>query len=100
MISLILLLQADSDIQSAYNRYEEYQSGRGELFLRQVDLALGLLKRQPYAGRIYGGQHRRILVHGFPFGIFYQASPTRIIVVAVVDLRHDPELIRKKLGLQ
>lgn len=27
MIDLILLLQADKDIQSAYERYENYQSG-------------------------------------------------------------------------
>ena len=29
MTDLILLLQADHDIQAAFNRYEEFQAGRG-----------------------------------------------------------------------
>lgn len=33
MKELILLLKADVDIQAAFERYEEYQEGRGELFL-------------------------------------------------------------------
>ncbi len=33
MIDLLLLLQADLDIQAAFNRYEDYQTGRGELFI-------------------------------------------------------------------
>jgi len=31
MIDLILLLQADRDIQTAFERYEDYQEGRGEV---------------------------------------------------------------------
>lgn len=31
MTDLVLLLQADVDIQSAFERYEDYQDGRGEI---------------------------------------------------------------------
>jgi hypothetical protein len=72
MTSLILLFQADSDVQSAFNRYEEIQPGLGEVFLRQLDLAFGILKRNPELGRVYGGKYRRLLIHGFPYGVFYQ----------------------------
>ena len=37
MTDLILLLQADQDIQTAFNRYEEFQAGRGEVFMRHMD---------------------------------------------------------------
>jgi len=33
MIDLILLLEAEQDIQRAFNRYEEFQPGRGELLV-------------------------------------------------------------------
>lgn len=99
MINLILLLQADSDIQSAFDRYEEIQSGRGEVFLRQLDIALGFLRRNPQIGRVYGGRYRRLLIRGFPYGVFYQSQATRIVVAAVIDLRQDPATIRRKLGL-
>lgn len=36
MKDLILLWQADSDIQSAYNRYEEFQEGRGALLRKHL----------------------------------------------------------------
>jgi plasmid stabilization system protein ParE len=99
MISLVLLLQADSDIPSAYNRYEDIQPGRSELFMRQVDMAFGLLRNNPQIGKRYTKSYRRCLIRASPYGIFYEAQPTRIIVGAVIDLRSDPETIRRKLGL-
>lgn len=97
MIELILLLQADSEIQGAFNRYEEIQSGRGEVFLRQLDLAFGIVRRNPEIGSKYGMNYRRILVRGFPYGVFYQVQPARIIVAAVLDLRQSPDRLRKRL---
>jgi plasmid stabilization system protein ParE len=98
MIDLILLLQADLDIQAAFARYEDYQAGRGEVFLRHLDAALALLRQHPELAPVYEGTYRRMLVRDFPYGMFYQALPTRIVVVAVMDLRQDPQSIRRKLG--
>ena len=47
MKELILLLQADIDIQLAYERYENFQAGRGVLFMKQLEIVLDLLKRNP-----------------------------------------------------
>jgi len=96
-MELILLLQADVDIQAAFDRYEEYQTGRGELFMRHLDAALGLLRRQPEIAPVYRFPYRRKLIREFPYGIFYQAQPTRLVVVAVLDLRQDPLAIHRKL---
>ncbi|HEY6225890.1 MAG TPA: type II toxin-antitoxin system RelE/ParE family toxin [Verrucomicrobiae bacterium] len=98
MKELILLWQADSDIQAAFNRYQEYQAGRGEVFIRHLDLAFELLRQNPEIGPVYEGPYRRLLLHDFPYGIFYQVQPTRIIIAAVADLRQDPQMIRKKLS--
>ena len=98
MTELILLLQADSDIQSAFERYENYQSGRGEVFLHQLEIALTLLRHHPEIAPVYSGPYRRMLIRDFPYGIFYQRQPTRLIVAAIMDLRQDPKTIRKKLS--
>jgi toxin ParE1/3/4 len=98
MTELILLLEADSDIQSAFNRYEEIQLDRGTLFIRQLDLALGFIRRHPKIGSKYGKRYRRMLIRGFPYGVFYDVQPTRIIVAAVLDLRQSPEAVRRRLG--
>src|SRR6266705_1000931 len=97
MIDLILLLQADLDIQAAFGRYEDYQSGRGEIFMRQLDAALSVLREHPEIAPVYAGPYRRMLIRDFPYGIFYQAQPTRIVIAAVMDLRQDPRAIRRKL---
>jgi plasmid stabilization system protein ParE len=99
MIELILLLQADLDIQSAFDRYEDFQEGRGGVFVRQLDAALTLLRVHPEIAPVYGGPYRRLLVRDFPYGIFYQVQPARVIVAAIIDLRQDPEAIRRKLRL-
>jgi hypothetical protein len=40
---------------------------------------------------------RRLLVQGFPFGIFYTLEGRRIIVSGVMDLRQDPKVIARRL---
>jgi len=97
MTELILLLQADLDIQSAFDRYENYQAGRGEVFIRQLDLAFTLLRQYPEIAPVYAGLYRRMLIRDFPYGIFYQFQPKRLIIAAVMDLRQKPEKIRKQL---
>src|SRR3954463_9269119 len=74
MRELILLLQADQDIQSAFNRYEDFQSGRGELFMLQVDACLTLLRSHPEIAPIYSKPYCRALVRGFPYGVFTRSN--------------------------
>jgi hypothetical protein len=38
-----------------------------------------------------------MLIRDFPYGIFYEAQPARIVVGAIMDLRQDPEAIRRKV---
>lgn len=99
MSELILLLRADADIQVAFERYEEWQEGRGVVFLRHLDAAFELLRAHPEIAPVFKHGHRRLLVAGFPFGIFYSIEGNRIVVAGVSDLRQDPEAILRRLGL-
>ena len=97
MTEIIFLLQADLDIQAAFNRYEDHQEGRGEVFMRQLDAAVTLIRQHPEIAPIYAGQYRRMLMHDFPYGIFYQVQPQRAVIAAIMDLRQDPDAIRRRL---
>ena len=97
MTELILLLQADLDIQQAFERYETVQEGRGEVFMRHLDAALTLLRTHPQIAPLYGN-YRRMLIRDFPYGIFYQVQSMRIVVAAIIDLSQDPETIRRRLS--
>ena len=96
-MEIVVLLAAELDIQKAFNRFEEYREGLGVTFLQELDVAYEYLQRHPRIGRLYAEDRRRFLVPNFPFGIFYSLIADRIIISAVLDLRQDPERIRKRL---
>ena len=97
MSELVFLFSADADIQTAYEFYEAYQERRGEVFMRHLDAAFGRLRTFPEISPPIHEAHRRLLVHGFPYGVFYTIEGRRIIVAAIMDLRQDPEIIRRRL---
>ena len=99
MSELVFLFSADADIQAAYEFYEAVQPGRGEVFIRHLDAAFGQLRTFPEIAPVFHKSHRRMLVHGFPFGIFYSLEGDRIIVSGVLDLRQDPGIIRRRFDL-
>jgi plasmid stabilization system protein ParE len=94
---LVFLFSADADIQTAYVFYEGCQVGRGEVFMRHLDVAFEQLRTFPEIAPVFHEYYRRLLVHGFPFGIFYTIESRRIIVSGVMDLRQDPKVIRQRL---
>jgi plasmid stabilization system protein ParE len=95
---LVFLFSADDDIQAAFEHHENSGVGRGELFLRKLDGALGQLRTFPESGPRYFQEHRRLRVPGSHYGIFYQLVGRRVIFAHLLDLRQDPEVIRRKLG--
>ena len=97
MSELVFLFSANADIQTAYEFYEAYQAGRGEVFMRHLDVAFGRLRTFPEIAPVFHEACRRLLVHGFPYGIFYTIEGRRIIISGVMDLRQDPGIIHRRL---
>src|SRR3954453_14258036 len=92
-MELVFLLSADRDIQTAFNLYEDWQEGRGTIFMQHLDAAFEHVRSFPEIGPVFRGRYRRLLVPRFPYGIFYVIEQNRIIVTAVLDLRQDPKTI-------
>lgn len=81
---------------SAAEDYLRAETGRQAEFTAALDGALRLLKAFPKMGAMvpHSTKLRRILVgRGRQFGLYYGLTPSRITVVALVDLRHDPASI-------
>ena len=94
MIELVVLQRAESELQHIYNRLEDFQSGRGEEFLRRLELAYEHLRHHPEIGPVFHRHYRRVLLGGFPFGLFYCLEGNRLIVVTAASLQQDPSAIR------
>lgn len=87
---VILLLGAEIDFAKLYQRF-------GEKFYTALDKVLGQLADFPEAGPVYHGAIRRILVGGFPVGVFYVSDFQRIMVLGLLDLRRDPDRIHSEI---
>ena len=94
----ILLRAADDEIQRTFDLYEDLQPGRGNVFLGYLDAAFASLRTHPDIAPSYAGPYRRWLLRDFPYGVFYVVDPTRIVVIAITDLRQNPATIRRRLS--
>ncbi len=92
-----LLAGADGDLQTIFNRFEEHGEGCGVELLMTVDAYLERIAIFPEISPTYCDRIRRQVMQVFPYGIFYEPHPTRILVVAILDLRQDPKKIMRRL---
>jgi toxin ParE1/3/4 len=95
---IVFLLSADIEIQKAYEYYEDYQQGRGAVFMRHLEVAFTHIRTFPEIAPIFHQRYRRLLVPRFPYGIFYSIESSRIIVTAVMYLRQSREAFLRRLG--
>jgi hypothetical protein len=88
---------ADADLQEIFNRFDDYREGFGTEFITVVDAYLARIAAFPEIAPAYFGSIRRQVMQRFPYGIFYQPEPKRILVAAVLDLRQDERQILRRL---
>jgi plasmid stabilization system protein ParE len=88
---------AHTEISSALEYYEEQEKGLGLKFLNELEAAIGRVVAMPHAWKALSPRTRRCLLHRFPFGVIYQIMGDEILIVAVMDLRRDPESWRNLL---
>jgi pterin-4a-carbinolamine dehydratase len=53
-----VLLAAESDIQTAYNHFEDFKEGFGLKFIQDLELAYEYLRHHPRIGRLYKSNRR------------------------------------------
>ncbi|MEM9280473.1 MAG: type II toxin-antitoxin system RelE/ParE family toxin [Verrucomicrobiota bacterium] len=89
-------------IQSAETDWFRLLSRFGDGFDRFFNEAVDQLKKNPKQGPSYRIEPiRRMVIQKSPWGIFYVPEPTRIVILAIEDLRQDPASLKRKLeGLQ
>jgi len=97
-VKIIIQSSALTDLADGFDFYEEKELGLGGYFLDSLYSDIDSL--QLYAGihLIQFGKYHRLLSKRFPYGIYYQVKDNSAIIRAVLDLRRDPQQIRRRLG--
>jgi plasmid stabilization system protein ParE len=82
---------ANKELESALQFYEQAQAGLGSKFLDELSATIDRVLAMPEAWKLISSRTRRCLFHRFPFGIIYRIRDDEILIVAVADLRRDPQ---------
>lgn len=96
MRTLIIRREAKRDLQEARTWYRTISRELANDFIRRVDDAIALAQERPLAFQPAHRTFRRVLLHRFPYALFYHVDETRIIVVAVLHQARDPETLAKR----
>ncbi len=88
---------AAADLQVAFGRFEDQREESGTRFLALIEPYLARTGSFPEIAPIYLQRIRRQVMKQSVYGIFYVAEPTRIVIIALLDLRQDERQIRRRL---
>lgn len=97
MRKVVVLAEAAEDIEQAGEFYDAQEPGIGDYCADSLVADIESLA-------LYHGIHShhfglfRMLADRFPFGIYYRETDIETQVIAVLDLRQDPNWIRKELA--
>ena len=93
---VIIRREAKRDLREAKTWYRDISRQLANDFIHRIDEAIALAQERPLAFQLVHRTFRRILVHRFPYALFYHADETRIVVVAVLHQARDPETLESR----
>ncbi|MFN2316347.1 MAG: type II toxin-antitoxin system RelE/ParE family toxin [Gemmatimonadales bacterium] len=90
MRQLLVRPIARAEIEAAFDWYLERSAAVASQFLDAIDGGLTRITEMPEAQAIIRGRLRRVLLHRFPYAIYYKVYPSRISVVGVIHGHRHP----------
>ncbi|MFH1963465.1 MAG: type II toxin-antitoxin system RelE/ParE family toxin [bacterium] len=93
---VIALSHVKEDLIEGKEFYDSNEEGVGSYFFDSIVSDIESLKIHAGIHSKHYGLHR-MLSKRFPFAIYYNINGSTAIVVAVLDLRRNPDWIRKRL---
>jgi plasmid stabilization system protein ParE len=93
----LLRPEVENDLKEAFLWYENKRTGLGYDFLLQVNASLGFLERNPELHRLGYKNTRKHLIKRFPYKIIYLVEKDKIIVLAVIHGKRNPNLANKRI---
>jgi plasmid stabilization system protein ParE len=93
-----ILPSAYNDLMAGFRFYESQSVGLGNYFSESLLAEIDSLYH--YRG-IHGKHHGffRLLARRFPYAVYYTIETTHVLVWRILDMRSNPDQIRRKLGL-
>ena len=91
---VVALDDVSDDVQSGYDYLEDGLPGRGERFLKHYFEITDTIAANPWMYPVKFDDYHRALIPKSNLAVYYFQEPERSVIVAVVDARRHPRLIR------
>ena len=88
--------EASVDFAEAFSWYQGQRAGLEDEFGAELNRTLTFLREVPEAGPFVLGDIRRVLVHRFPFAIYYRLEQDLIEVRAILHTHRDPRTWQRR----
>ena len=96
---VLILSEAELDIDEAFVWYELNQIGLSKRFFESVDKSVHFISERPLScAEIYKGL-RRFVIKKFPYGIYYKVNleNREIQIVGIIHFRRSSKILRKRI---
>ena len=94
---MIILPEAEADLEYARNWYESQRDGLGAAFLLAMEEVLERIGRTPEMNAVVHQSVRRALTRRFPYAVFYRIEgDEEVVVVGVFHAGRDPSEWRSR----
>ena len=91
-----LTAAARRDLSEAAKWYRAREPGLDRRLFDAVDHALERIRELPEIGPEVEGRIRRVLLHTFPYALFYILDRDEIIVLGCLHGARDPSIVRNR----
>ena len=96
-MQLLYRVEAEGDVAEARSWYERQRQGLGRMFQAALRRTEALLKERPTAFPVVHAEHRRAILHRFPYAVYYRPlDESRLEVVAVLHQRQDRRVVEAR----
>lgn len=97
--NVLILSEAEIDIDEAFIWYELNQIGLGKRFYESVNKSVHFISDRPLScEEIYKGL-RRFVIKKFPYGIYYRVNleNREIQIVGVIQFKRSSKILRQRI---
>ncbi len=94
-LPVVALAGVREDVQSAYDYFELRVGGTGDKFLSRYFKTTDRIGANPETFPLKFDDYHRALIPKSYFAAYYFIEPERVVLVAVIDARRHPRVIRE-----
>lgn len=89
--------EANLDIDSIFNWYEDQQSNLGFDFIFELDTVISIIKYNPKLFSEKRKNIRRALIRKFPYGVYFTIRNQSIIILMVIHQKRSPKIWQQRI---